>query len=108
MFAFLVGVDGLSDSSLNNRLYISFQKAKIVIFCDQCFFFFLGKSCAISGGPKRRKCQKKETQQKGVQREKVSKKNKELILIPIGIYLICASCKWGINSYLPLDGVSIS
>ena len=30
------------------------------------------------------------------------------VFIPIGIYLICASYNGDINSYLPLDGVSIS
>ncbi len=58
MFAFLVGVDGLSDSSLNNRLYICLKKQKVVFFCDNADFF-REKSCAIGGGPKRRKFQKK-------------------------------------------------
>jgi hypothetical protein len=108
VFAFLVGVDGLSDSSLNNRLYISFQKAKIVIFCDQCFFFFLGKVVQLAGVQKGESVKKRKHKKRGSIERKCQKKNKELILIPIGIYLICASCKWGINSYLPLDGVSIS
>jgi hypothetical protein len=58
VFAFLVGVDGLSDSSLNNRLYIFLKKQKLYFFVTM-MIFFREKSWAIGGGPKRRKFQVK-------------------------------------------------
>ena len=45
MFAFLVGVDGLSDSSLNNRLYIFLKKRKLYFFVAKAAFFSWEKLC---------------------------------------------------------------
>ena len=64
MFAFLVGVDGLSDSSLNNRLYIFLKKQKVVFFCDNDDFFPGEKLCNWWGS-KEEKVSKKVTTTKG-------------------------------------------